>query len=83
MFVGGIDTTSTALEWLMAELIRSPNTMKRAQEEIRSIVGTKSQIDVDDINQMDYLKCIIKETMRLHPPLPLLVPRETSACIKF
>uniref|UniRef100_A0A2N9IW34 Cytochrome P450 n=1 Tax=Fagus sylvatica TaxID=28930 RepID=A0A2N9IW34_FAGSY len=83
MFVGGIDTTSTALEWLMAELIRSPNTMKRAQEEIRSIVGTKSQIDVDDINQMDYLKCIIKETMRLHPPLPLLVPRETSACVKL
>ena len=45
-------------------------------------MGTKSHIEVEDINQMNYLKCILKENMRLHPPLPLL-PRETSACVKF
>ena len=56
--------------------------MKRAQEEIRRVVGTKSHIEVEDINQLNYLKCILKENMRLHPPLPLL-PRETSACVKF
>ncbi|KAK9993765.1 hypothetical protein SO802_023468 [Lithocarpus litseifolius] len=83
MFVGGIDTTSTALEWVTAEFIRSPSTTKRAQEEIRRVVGTKSHIEVEDISQMDYLKCIHRENMRLHPPLPLLVPRETSACVNF
>ncbi|KAG6686413.1 hypothetical protein I3842_11G017700 [Carya illinoinensis] len=83
MFVGGSDTTSTILEWLMAELIKNPNIMKRAQEEVRRVVGNKLKIDENDINQMDYLKCIIKETFRLHAPLPFLVPRETSARVKF
>ncbi|XP_059444313.1 cytochrome P450 71A1-like [Corylus avellana] len=83
MFVGGTETTSTTLEWLMAELIRNPNIMKRAQEEVRRVVRKKSKIDVNDINQMDYLKCIIKETLRLHPPGPLSVPRETSASVKI
>ncbi|XP_059443423.1 cytochrome P450 71A1-like [Corylus avellana] len=83
MFVGGSDTTSTTLEWLMAELIKNPNIMKRAQEEVRRVVGKKSKIDVNDINQMDYLKCILKETLRLHPPAPLSAPRETSASVKF
>ncbi|KAK7850566.1 cytochrome p450 71a1 [Quercus suber] len=55
----------------------------RAQEEVRRIVGKKSKIDVNDITQMDYLKCVIKETLRLHPPVPLMVPRETSTSVKF
>ncbi|XP_059444316.1 cytochrome P450 71A1-like [Corylus avellana] len=83
MFVGGTDTTSTALEWLMAELMKNPGIMKRAQEEVRRVVGKKSKIDVNDINKLDYLKCILKETVRLHPPLPLLVPRETITSVKI
>ncbi|KAB1217262.1 Cytochrome P450 71A1 [Morella rubra] len=83
MFVGGSDTTSTALEWAMAELIKNPYIMKRAQEEVRGAVGNKSKIDVNDIDRMDYLKCVINETLRLHPPLPLLLPRETSASVRF
>ena len=35
MIIGGSDTTSTTLEWAFAELLRKPNTMKKAQEEIR------------------------------------------------
>jgi cytochrome P450 len=83
MFVGGSDTTSTTLEWLMAELIKNPNIMKRVQKEVRKVVGQKSKIDANDINRMDYLKYILKETLRLHPPAPLSVPRETSASVKF
>jgi len=83
MFVGGSDTTSTTLEWVMVELIRNPSIMKRAQEEVRRVVGNKSKIDVNDINQMDYLKCILKESLRLHPPVSLSVPRETLESLKF
>ncbi|XVF49763.1 hypothetical protein PTKIN_Ptkin04bG0040300 [Pterospermum kingtungense] len=53
--------------------------MKKVQEEVRNVVGNKTKIDVDDISKMEYLKCVIKETLRLHPAGPLLAPRETSA----
>ena len=81
MFVGGSDTTSVGLEWLMAELVKNPRVMRKVQEEVRRVVGNKPKIDMNDINQMDYLKCVIKENLRLHPSLPLLLPRETSANI--
>ncbi|XP_062030692.1 phenylacetaldehyde oxime monooxygenase CYP71AN24-like [Rosa rugosa] len=81
MFIGGSDTTATALEWLMAELVRNPSVMKKLQQEVRRVVGKKEKIDVDDINQMDFLKCVNKETLRLHPPAPLLLPRETIAAV--
>ncbi|PON72326.1 Cytochrome P450, E-class, group I [Parasponia andersonii] len=83
MFVGGSDTTSTAMEWLMAELVRNPREMKKAQEEVRRVVGNKSEITMDDINQMEYLKFVIKENLRLHPPLPFLVPRKTLSSIEL
>ena len=83
MFLGGTDTTATTIEWMMAELLKHPNIMKKVQEEVRNVVGKKSKVDVDDINKMDYLKCVIKETFRLHPAVPLLLPRETSANIKL
>jgi len=83
MFVGGTDTTSTTLEWAMAEPLNHPNIMKKAQEEVRSVVKNKAKIDMNDIDEMKYLKCVIKETLRLHAPVPLLVPRETSTITKL
>ncbi|XP_062116117.1 phenylacetaldehyde oxime monooxygenase CYP71AN24-like [Humulus lupulus] len=83
MFVGASDTTSAAMEWLMAELVKNPRVMKKVQEEVRRVVGNKSEIDMNDINQMDYLKCAIKENLRLHPPLPFLLPRKTLSSVKL
>ncbi|KAK8488962.1 hypothetical protein V6N11_019496 [Hibiscus sabdariffa] len=83
MFIGGSDTTSTTTEWLMAELLKHPNTMKKVQEEVRMVVGNKPKIEVHDINKMEFLKCVIKETLRLHPTLPFLVPRRTSTAVKL
>ncbi|XP_021911085.1 cytochrome P450 71A1-like [Carica papaya] len=83
MFVAGIDTTSTTLEWTMAELIRNQNILKKAQDEVRRVVGNKSKVEGNDINMMNYLKCTIKESLRLHPPAPLLLPRETSKAINL
>ncbi|KAH7865140.1 hypothetical protein Vadar_002770 [Vaccinium darrowii] len=83
IFVAGTDTTSTTIEWAMAELMKSPTRMKKIQEEVRRVVGKKSKIKQDDIDQMDYLKCVVKETLRLHPPGPFLVPRESSESTKL
>ena len=69
----------TTIEWAMAELMRRPELMKKAQEEVSRIVGEKAKADVEDLNQMKYLKNVIKETLRFHPPGAFFLPRETSA----
>lgn len=83
MIAGGTDTTYTALEWTMTELLRHPKAMKEVQNEIRNICRGKSNISYpDDFENMHYLKAVIKETLRLHPPLPLLVPRTARQDVK-
>lgn len=72
---GGTDTISTTLEWAMTELLRHPRVLEKLQNEVREIV---EDITNDDITEMHYLKAVIKETLRYHPPLPLLSPRVAS-----
>ncbi|KAK4264410.1 hypothetical protein QN277_025589 [Acacia crassicarpa] len=83
MFVGGSDTTSTTLEWAFAEIIKNPRIMKKAQVEARRVVGNKSKVEEDDVRQMKYLECVVKETLRLHPPLALSLPRETRSSVSL
>lgn len=77
MFAAGTDTTYAAIEWVMAELTRHPKVMKRVTEEVRKVVGMREKIEEDMLNEMHFLKAVIKEAMRLHPPIPLLAPRES------
>lgn len=79
IFIAGIETTATTIEWGIAELIKNPTVMKKTQEEVRRVVGKKSKVDEEDIQQMNYLMCVIKETFRLHPATPTLLPRESYA----
>lgn len=81
--MGGSDTTATGLEWTMTELMRNPTTMKKVQEEVITIIGNKRKIEVEDIQKMEYMQCVIKESLRLHPPIPLLIPRETTADVEI
>ncbi|KAL1196989.1 Desmethylyatein synthase [Cardamine amara subsp. amara] len=76
-FVAAIESVALELEWLLSELIKNPEILKKAQEEVQRVVGTKSKISSNEIEQMHYLRCIIKETLRLHPPG--IVPRQTSS----
>lgn len=59
-------------------MIRNPRILKKAQEEIRQSVQGKETICEEDIQGLQYLKMVIKETLRFHPPLPLLIPRESK-----
>ncbi|KAI3777476.1 hypothetical protein L1987_47276 [Smallanthus sonchifolius] len=77
VLVAGTDTSAAIVVWAMTLLIRNPKVMKKAQEEVRHVIGKNSKIDEDDLTKLTYLKAVIKETTRLYPPVPLLVPRET------
>ncbi|KAG6404325.1 hypothetical protein SASPL_136571 [Salvia splendens] len=72
MLAGGTDTTSSTLEWAMTELIRHPTVMMNLQTEVRGIVKDRKIITDEDLGEMQYLKAVIKETLRLHAPAPLL-----------
>ncbi|XP_061363142.1 cytochrome P450 83B1-like [Gastrolobium bilobum] len=78
LLVAATDTTSATSIWAMTALIKNPRVMKKVQEEIRNLGGKKDFLDEDDVQKFPYLKAVIKETLRLHPPNPLLVPRESS-----
>ncbi|KAA3475746.1 cytochrome P450 71A1-like [Gossypium australe] len=82
MFLAGIDSSASTVEWTMAELLKHPTAMKKLQEEVRNVVGNKPKVEMEDINKMSCLKCVFKETLRLHPVAPLLLPRHTSATVK-
>lgn len=78
MFVAGTDTTFTALEWTMTELLRHPQIMKKLQNEVREIARGKLNVTEDDLDKMHYLKAVMKEALRLCTPVPLLMQRESS-----
>ncbi|KAM1340026.1 hypothetical protein EV1_038438 [Malus domestica] len=68
----------------MTELLRHPRTMSKLQNEVRGIVGNITDIITeDDLVGMHYLKAVIKETLRLHTPAPLLVPRVSTQDVKI
>ncbi|XP_022137082.1 cytochrome P450 71A1-like [Momordica charantia] len=77
MFVAGTDTTFIILDWGMTELITNPKVMERAQNEVRSIMGDRTVVLEKDVSELPYLKAVVKEIHRLHPPAPVLVPRES------
>nr|VDD29733.1 unnamed protein product [Brassica oleracea] len=83
IFLAGIDTGAITMIWTMTELARNMEVMKKFQEEICDRLGnSKERITEEDIGKFLHLYLVIKETFRLHPTVPLLLPRETMAHIK-
>ena len=75
MFGAGTDTSSLVLEFAMAELMRNPQLMTKLQAEVRVNTPRGQQmVAQDDIASMTFLRAVVKETLRLHPPAPLLLP---------
>ncbi|KAK4260465.1 hypothetical protein QN277_003571 [Acacia crassicarpa] len=74
MVVGGSDTSANTIEFALAHIINEPEVMSRVQEELDSVVGRENIVEESHIHKLPYLLAVMKETLRLHPALPLLVP---------
>ncbi|KAH7352859.1 hypothetical protein KP509_19G067800 [Ceratopteris richardii] len=96
MFDAGIEAFALTVEWALAELLEHPRILQKAQQELEAVVGSTRLVQESDILHLPYLRAILKETMRLHPIAPLLmpytvlknykvcgfdIPRSTVACI--
>ncbi|XP_059661643.1 cytochrome P450 CYP736A12-like [Cornus florida] len=77
VIAAAIDTSTIAIEWALSELIKHPRVMSRLQEELKSVVGMRQMVEETDLAKFNYLDMVIKETLRLHPVGPLLIPRES------
>ncbi|KAG6382611.1 hypothetical protein SASPL_157709 [Salvia splendens] len=78
LFLGGSDTTQSTVEWAMTELLANPEKMSNAKNELKSVIGEKKQVEESHISRLPYLQALIKQTLRLHPPAPFLVPRQVD-----
>ncbi|XP_055813982.1 geraniol 8-hydroxylase-like isoform X2 [Solanum dulcamara] len=83
LFGAGTDTTTSTLEWAMAETLKQPKIMNKAQVELAEIIGKGKPIQEVDVSRLPYLQCIIKETLRIHPPVPLLLPRKVEQDVEL
>ncbi|KAE8647576.1 hypothetical protein Csa_004100 [Cucumis sativus] len=72
-----MDTSATAIDWALAELIKHPQAMKELQVELEKVVGLNRMVEESHLEHLQYLGMVIKEVLRLHPPAPLLVPHES------
>uniref|UniRef100_A0A0C9QN91 TSA: Wollemia nobilis Ref_Wollemi_Transcript_18886_1947 transcribed RNA sequence n=1 Tax=Wollemia nobilis TaxID=56998 RepID=A0A0C9QN91_9CONI len=75
LFTAGTDTSASTVEWAISELIRHPDIMERCQREADSVVGRQRRLAEADLQNLSYLQAVVKETFRLHPSTPLLLPR--------
>ncbi|KAK6921154.1 Cytochrome P450, partial [Dillenia turbinata] len=77
LLTGAIHTSTTAIEWVISELLQHPRVMKKLQQEIQSIIGLDRMIEEADLAKFKYLDMVLKESLRLHPVGELLIPRQS------
>lgn len=80
LLIAGVDTTSATIQWAMVELFNHPDVLGKLREEIDATVGSTRLINESDIPNLPYLQAILKETLRLHNPGPLLRRKCNTDC---
>lgn len=74
-FSSGHETTSSTLSFCVLELAHSRSVLERVEEEIKEVLGTRNEVNYDDLPRLKYLECCLKETLRLYPPAPGIIRR--------
>jgi cytochrome P450 len=78
LLVAGTETCSTTIEWAMTELMRHPEAMRQVQAEVESVVGKERLVQESDTPNLPRLQAFVKEVFRMHPPVAMSIPREST-----
>ncbi|KAL5990696.1 hypothetical protein ACLOJK_011599 [Asimina triloba] len=78
MLAASMDSTAAVVEWAFAELLKHPEMMNKAQKELETVVGMDRMVEESDLASLEYVDMVLKESMRLHPVLPLLIPHQST-----
>ncbi|XP_050234301.1 trimethyltridecatetraene synthase-like [Mercurialis annua] len=76
LIAGGTESSAVTVEWAISELLKKPELFKTATEELDRVIGKERWVEEKDIVNLPFIDAIAKETMRLHPVAPMLVPRQ-------
>lgn len=77
MIAAATDTSAVTNEWAMAEVIKHPRVMQKVQEELDSVIGHDRMVTESDLPHLTYLRCVVRETFRMHPAGPFMIPHES------
>ncbi|MBA0772496.1 hypothetical protein Gotri_007859, partial [Gossypium trilobum] len=77
MIAAATDTSAVTNEWAMAEVIKHPRVLRKIQDELDSVVGPNRMVNESDLPHLNYLRCVVRETFRMHPAGPFLIPHES------
>lgn len=76
--MAGTETTALTTEWALAELLHHPCIQQKLQTELDAVIGTARMAQESDLPNLNYLHAVVRETFRLHPPAPLMLPHSNS-----
>ncbi|KAJ6851124.1 cytochrome P450 89A2-like isoform X1 [Iris pallida] len=82
IMTSGTDTTSASLQWTMANLVRNQDVQKKLHEEIESVSGGES-VEEEELQRMPYLRAVVLESLRRHPPGHLVLPHAVKEDMEF
>nr|CAD1826107.1 unnamed protein product [Ananas comosus var. bracteatus] len=75
LIAGGTESSAVTVEWAISELLKQPEIFAKATEELDRVIGRDRWVEEKEVHKLPYVEAIVKETMRLHPVAPMLVPR--------
>ncbi|KAL9234553.1 hypothetical protein vseg_009412 [Gypsophila vaccaria] len=78
MIAAATDTSAVTNEWAMAEVIKHPRVLSKIQQELDTVVGPDRMASESDLPHLNYLRCVVRETFRMHPAGPFLIPHEST-----
>lgn len=73
--VAGTETTATLLSGATYHLLRNPTYLARLQRELRENFTCVADLKLEPLAKMTYLEAVLKESLRMYPPVPIGLPR--------